>query len=363
MGNHWKRWRAYMDELEEAMRWAGDDLSWVEWLSAEEHQRRFWRRPQREARLPRLLALAREIPFLKDLVAEAARWGPDAELPPPPEELIRWPEESSRRELPSRDRDRLVPPEGETSPGASAPAAPARLRSAERALAHRTRSLTVVLERLTSPRNASAIVRTAEALGLQEVHFIDPRGRLKLNPGTTRMGHRWMDLCWHRDTCRALDGLKRRGYQVAAADFGPSSIPLDRLPLHGKIAVVLGSEQEGVSRTASEHADVLFHLPTVGFTSYLNVSVTAGIVLHGLDLRLRAEGLRAPLDPEDSSRLRAAWYALLAGENPARRAEYARWLENPPSPAPRLKPVPSREKARQHEDDSGKQGTGKEGRR
>ena len=394
MGNHWKRWRAYMDELEEALRMAGEDLSAVESTSAHEHQRLFWRRPQREAVGPRLVALARDIPFLRNLVEEAARLGADPQLPAPPDEIEAWREGEERHELLSRRLDRPAldprgasgPPRSSGHPAAEASAAemdpteastagvdpteastagvdpaegasaPARLRNAERALAHRTRSLVVVLEELSSPRNASAIVRTAEALGLQEIHFIDRRGKVKLNPAITRMCQRWMDLVWHRRAEEALAELKERGYQVVAADFGAGSRPIHELPLQGKLAVVLGSEQEGVSRVVREQADGLFHLPTVGFTSYLNVSVTAGIALHEFDHRLRAAGQRSPLDEEDRCALRKAWYAILAGDDPARRRSYAAWLEQPPPPAPPLKAVPSREKLREREQEQQEEG-------
>ena len=366
MGNHWKRWRAYIDELEEAMRLAGEDLAAVEATSAAEHDRLFWRRPQREAIAPQLVTLAQDIPFLRDLVLEAARLGSRAGAAIPPGELTPWPERESRHEILSSERDtygvqlatQRENGKDSTKTDEDGSSAPARLRNAERALAHRTRHLTVVLEKLSSPRNASAIVRSAEALGLQEVHFIDPRGKVKLNPATTRMCQRWLDLVWHRDAGAAIEELHGRGYTVVAADFGETSVPLEELPLSSKIAVVLGSEQEGVSRTVREKADALFHLPTLGFTSYLNVSVTAGIALYQLDRRMRNEGLRAPLATEERVALRQAWYALLAGEKEERRREYAAWLKTPPHPAPPLRPVPSREKRRELAEEPAKAGRG-----
>jgi tRNA (guanosine-2'-O-)-methyltransferase len=345
MGNHWKRWRGYMDELEEAMRMAGAQLQDVERALAEKWQFHSWKTPQREAHEPHLVDKARRIPFFRTLMRAAAELGPDPEIPAPPAEVEAWETtETAVREL-SAERGAQFPPSAASDPLEKQP--PARLRNAERALAHRTRSLLVVLEELTSPRNALAIVRTADALGLQEVHFIDARGKVILNHATTRMCERWMDLVWHRDPTRAIDELAERGYQVLAADFAEESRAVDSAPLGSKIALVLGNEQEGVSPAVREKADGLLHIPTVGFTSYLNVSVTAGMALYELDRRMRNEGLREPLTEEDAQRLRRSWYSLLAGRSAAKQSEYCKWLGDPPEPSSARKAIPSREKRRQ----------------
>lgn len=345
MGNHWKRWRGYMDELEEAMRMAGTQLQDVERALAEKWQCHSWKTPQREARQPHLVDKARRIPFLRTLMQAAAELGPDPRIPAPPNEVLAWETgETVDREL-SGERGARLAPSTTNKPLEGPP--PARLRNAERALAHRSRSLVVVLEELTSPRNASAIVRTAEALGLQEVHFVDERGKVILNRATTRMCERWMDLVWHRDPTRAIDELAGRGYRILAADFAENSRAVDSAPLGSRIALVLGNEQEGVSPAVRERADGLLHIPTVGFTSYLNVSVTAGMALYELDRRMRNEGLREPLEEEDARRLRRSWYSLLAGRSAAKQSEYSRWLRDPPEPSSLRKAVPSREKRRQ----------------
>jgi tRNA C32,U32 (ribose-2'-O)-methylase TrmJ len=156
-----------------------------------------------------------------------------------------------------------------------------------------------------------------------------------------------MDLHWERDADAAVAALKQRGYRILAADFGPGSLPLDEVPLTERVALVLGSEQEGVSRKLRAEADALFHVPTVGFTSYLNVSVTAGMALYEVDRRQREAGLRRPLDEAERAALRPAWYAALAGTGADRRRDYAAWCAHPPAPLPPEKDVPSREKARE----------------
>jgi len=365
MANPWKRFRDYIDELEEAMRMAGVELEDLERESARRNEKADWRQGQREAVAGQLLAKAHDIPFFAQLLEYAATLAPDQELPPAPGELSPWldGEQEDRRDsshrgspprasdldsVPAESQTALDPPlEPSTAAGASLGSAPARLRSAERALCQRTRSLIPVLEELVTPRNASAIVRSAEALGLQEIHFVDRRGKARLNRAVTRKCQNWMDLRWHREPGQLVRELRRRGYTLLAADFGPRSQPLHELSVEGPTAIVLGSEQRGVSAEMREAVDGLFHLPTSGFTSYLNVSVTAGIALHDLDRRLRAAGLRQALPADEQNMIRRAWYALLAGKNEARRLEYARWAEDPPEAAPLTRAVPSREKLRE----------------
>ncbi len=139
--------------------------------------------------------------------------------------------------------------------------------------------------------------------------------------------------------------LRARGFRLLVADFGPGSVPVDEVPLDGPVALAFGSEQEGVSPRLAALADALVHVPTRGMTAYLNVSVTAAISLHAIDRRLAEAGLRRPLPAGEVARLRKAWYAILAGDRPRRREEYARWLLSPPPPAPPRQDVPSREKA------------------
>lgn len=339
MPNRWHRWRGYMDELEEVARTCGEQLAEAERSIREAYERETWRRPQEEGVEPELVRRALDIPFLGDLVRAAWRVGPGPEPPDRPHRP--WPSDGEETVRPSAGR--VGDAAGRPPPRGEAP--PARLRSAERALAGRTRSVAVVMEQVTNPRNVSAVMRTAEVLGLQEVHVIEPAGRPKVMRSVTKSCEKYLDLFWYRTSGRALDRLRGRGYTVLAADHAEGSVPLDEVRLGEKVAVVLGSEQLGVSATLRGEADGLFYIPTPGFASYLNVSAAASLALYEIDRRMRAAGLRAPLDPEDAAALRRSWYALLAGSDEALRRRYLGWVDRPPAPAPDFRPVASRERA------------------
>jgi tRNA (guanosine-2'-O-)-methyltransferase len=386
MRDRWKRWRDYMDGLEEAARICGRQVAEVEAELAVDHERARWPGPQRDAVGPELVRRALDIPFLRDLVQAAWRLGPEAHLTPPDVTFVPWQGDEQEISLQAADRygssacrspsrapavSRCEPVDsGSHTPSAAAdeaPAgsrpvaarekpvdtdtispsrqAPARLRAAERALAHRTRSLTIVLERPLNPSNISAILRTADFFGWQEIHIVQQEGRARIRPAIARASHRYLDLFWHRDSGGALDALRRRGFRVLAADHGPEAASLEEADLGRKTAVVLGSEQRGVSRAVREQADGLFAIPDFGFTSYLNLSTAAGILIATLDRRMRAEGHRDPLAEADRRQVRRAWYTALARQDPGRLKAYEVWLAHPPEPAPRRRPSPSREKA------------------
>jgi tRNA (guanosine-2'-O-)-methyltransferase len=333
MRRHWSRWRGYVDEIEEAMRMAGEQLAEVEALVAERYERSDWRRPQAQSVSAELVRRALDIPFLRELV-QAARKTAEGALPASPDFDGRtWREGETRARLASSERfpghpdaPAAPPPHAEAQP-------PARLRAAERALVQRTRSLVVVLDELVSARNASAVVRTTDALGLQELHLIASRGRVHLERTVTMLAQRWLDLFWYERAGDAIAGLRERGYRILVSDFGPDARPVDEVPLGARVALVFGSEQRGVSDAVREQADGLFYLPTCGFTSYLNVSVAAGISLYAIDRRMHALGLRQPLEAEDLRELRRAWYTALARGDRERARRHLAWLEHPPEPS------------------------------
>ncbi len=339
----WGRWRGYLDELEEAMRVCGEHLRETEAVLAEQWERATWRGARVTSLEAEWLRRAMDVPFFRELLEAAWRVGPDAVRGAPPDvEFSPWTEGEARFDQPAASRA-VTPVAGSSEALAADEMPPARLRAAERALAERTRSLVVVLDELCSPRNTSAVVRTAESLGLQEVHCIAREGRVKLERTVTRLAQRWIDLHWYADAETAIAALRGRGYAIWVCDYGNGSVPISEVPLRPAgsalsptpgIAACFGSEQRGIGEALGRVADVRFHLPTVGFTSYINVSVAAGVALYTLDHELRAAGLRAPLGEEERVALRRSFYANLARGNPARLSRYLAWLDHPPEPAP-----------------------------
>ncbi len=325
MRNRWGRWHGYMDELEEAMRLAGQHLEEVERLVAAEYERGEWRGAKRDSADEEIVRRALDIPFLRDLIRIANRVESLDALEDEGFIGRRWKAEEEGLDQPSSERFSTASIEAAELEEEATP--PARIVAAERALGDRTRSLVVVLDHLINARNVSAILRSVECLGLQELHVIDPSGKPELEQTLTTRAERFLDLHWHRDPERAFDALRKRGYRILAAHLADGSQPVDTVPLEGPTAIVFGSEQTGVSADTLERVDGLFHLPNSGFTAYINVSVAAALSVYALDRRMREAGLREPLSEVDKQSLRPTWFSLLARGKPEKEAEYLAWAE------------------------------------
>ena len=166
----------------------------------------------------------------------------------------------------------------------------------EEVLAQRTRRLTVMLEDIFQPHNASAVLRSCECFGLQDVHIVEERYRYRVNPEVARGASQWLNLLQYRDpgghnTARCLEVLRGAGYTLVAATPNQHDCLLDELRLEGRMAVLLGTEEEGLSDQALEAAQVRVQIPMYGFTRSFNLSVSAALILRELTRQLRAGAL------------------------------------------------------------------------
>lgn len=169
-----------------------------------------------------------------------------------------------------------------------------RQEQMRRVLGRRTRSLTMVLEDIYQPQNASAILRTSECLGLQDVYTIENRHLFKPCRGVSRGAERWLSLHRFRhpkveNARRCVESLRAAGYRILAADPRPGAIPLPEVELAPRVALCLGTEWDGLGAILREAADAAVVIPMEGFTASFNVSVSAALAAHILRERMRLE--------------------------------------------------------------------------
>ena len=194
-----------------------------------------------------------------------------------------------------------------------------KLALMEKVLGERTRYITVVLEDLYQSQNASAVVRTCECLGIQDVHVIEDRSRYGTNKKVLKGSHHWVDIIKHRirnpdalsrdsEVARILSGLRGKGYRILVTSVDPGSKSVYDVDLScGPVALVMGNELRGTSAEMVACADELVHIPMSGFTESFNVSVSAAICLSVF--RQRLSELEAPwrLSAEEGQELRFKW--------------------------------------------------------
>jgi tRNA (guanosine-2'-O-)-methyltransferase len=184
----------------------------------------------------------------------------------------------------------------------------------ERVLAARTRHFTVVLEDIFKPHNASAVIRTCDCFGVQDIHVIEKTNKYKVNPYVTRGASQWVDLHkYYQPDGTSVDAcfstLREKGYKIYGTSPSPGSMSIHDLPANEKLALVFGNEHEGISEEVKTKADGLVHIPMMGFTDSFNISVSASIFL--FDLVSKAKRSQIPnfhLTEDEKNQLRMKWY-------------------------------------------------------
>jgi tRNA (guanosine-2'-O-)-methyltransferase len=187
-----------------------------------------------------------------------------------------------------------------------------RLKLFESRLENRTRYLTVVLEDIFQPHNASAVLRSCECFGIQDLHIIENRNAYRINPDVALGSYKWLTLKRYNqpgdNTTKALISLKEQGYRIVAAMPHKRDCKLEDFDLSkGKTALVFGSELEGLSSTAIGLAEEFIQVPMVGFTESLNISVSAAICIHFLTAGLRKSALPWGLGDDEKQDLMLTW--------------------------------------------------------
>lgn len=186
------------------------------------------------------------------------------------------------------------------------------------ALDARLGSVVVVCEAVHRRHNVSAILRSAECFGAHEVHLV--MGEFRPSRGAARGAERWLELHLQPDTTSCLLGLKARGFKVYVADLAEPSWSPDTLPVDGPVAVLFGSELDGVSDEARALADGAIQVPMRGLTESLNVSVAAACVLQRVTERRRQVVGGGDLEPERREAFYQAWLDAEEAAKAGRRA-------------------------------------------
>ena len=187
---------------------------------------------------------------------------------------------------------------------------PERIARIDGVLAARLASVATIVEDTYDPHNAAATIRTTEAIGLQELHVVEPELRFSAARGVTRGAHKWIDLHRWQSVPDVAAALHARGFRVYATLPGARH-SIDDVDVTQPIAVAFGNEHAGLSDTAIAACDGSLGVPMHGFTESFNLSVTVALAMRTIAQRRRAAlGVQGDLDDERRRVLRARWFAL-----------------------------------------------------
>lgn len=157
----------------------------------------------------------------------------------------------------------------------------ARLERVRRVAAGRTRRVIPVLEGLSDPHNGSAILRSADAFGIAEVHVVPGPNGFYAGSTVAKGTTQWLDLQPHETSEACADALIGAGYAIYVASMEGQAGLADLAKLD-KVAIVFGNEHSGPSAAMRQRATGTYAIPMRGFVESLNVSVAAAITLHGV---------------------------------------------------------------------------------
>jgi len=157
---------------------------------------------------------------------------------------------------------------------------PARLNKIKKVLSHRQPDLTLVLENIHDPHNVSAILRSADAVGVLEICLVyNDEVFPKLGRQSSASAKKWLLYQKFKTIDQCYSYLRDRKFKIYATHLDNQAKSLYQIDLTKKVALVLGNEHRGVSKEALEKADGNLQIPQYGMVQSLNVSVAAAVIL------------------------------------------------------------------------------------
>jgi tRNA (guanosine-2'-O-)-methyltransferase len=187
-----------------------------------------------------------------------------------------------------------------------------RKEKIDRVVEQRTRTFTVVLDRLEDSFNMAAVLRTCEAMGVQEVHVvINPEAPFLPNSRVAQGCDKWLDVKLYKSFAECREHLKGRGFALYASAIREGAQSLYSLRFDSKMAIIFGNERFGVSEEVLSGVDGTFWIPMRGFSQSINISAAASAcITRAVAWREEHLGRVGDLTPEEAQALRERFYVL-----------------------------------------------------
>jgi tRNA (guanosine-2'-O-)-methyltransferase len=174
-------------------------------------------------------------------------------------------------------------------------------------LKDRTKHFTIAVEDVFQMHNASAVMRSCEVFGIQELHVIEERYGKKIDKEIAMGAQKWVDISTYDSVTNCIDTLKDKGYQIIATTPHENDCLLEDFDISKPCALFFGTERDGLSDEILRRADGFLKIPMVGFTESLNISVSAAIIIQNLTNRLRNSDIDWQLTAEQILEKRLDW--------------------------------------------------------
>ncbi len=202
----------------------------------------------------------------------------------------------------------------------------------EKVLHYRTRYITIGLENIFQPQNASAVLRSCDLFGIQDVHIVENNNEYYLSPQVALGASKWLDMYHYSEqefnTPDLYKALRSRNYRIVATTPHREGYTIDEFPLdRGPVALIFGTELEGLSDWAIKQADDRVRIPMYGFTESFNISVSAALALRTFSERLRQSTIPWQLTEEEKIDIRLQWAKRVVKRSEFHEMDFLKSLE------------------------------------
>ncbi|WP_136481850.1 TrmH family RNA methyltransferase [Cognatitamlana onchidii] len=182
-----------------------------------------------------------------------------------------------------------------------------RKRRFDEVLSQRTKHFTVATEDVYQLHNTSAVIRSCDVFGIQEVNIVEERNTKRIDREIAMGAQKWVDLNRYHSVKDCIASLKQRGYQIVATTPHGNDCELDAFDITQKSCFFFGRETEGLSDEVIASADAFLKIPMYGFTESLNISVSAAIILQHVTTKLKQSGIDWRLTDHEKNEKRLDW--------------------------------------------------------
>ena len=182
-----------------------------------------------------------------------------------------------------------------------------RLQRFHKVLEGRTKYFTVATEDVYQLHNTSAVIRSCDVFGIQEVSIVEEKNTKRIDREIAMGAQKWVDLNRYQTVKECIKDLKQKGYQIVATTPHTDDCELHDFDVTKKSCFFFGRETEGLSEEVLKEADVFMKIPMVGFTESLNISVSAAITLQHVTTKLKKTDIEWRLTEEEKLEKRLDW--------------------------------------------------------
>jgi tRNA (guanosine-2'-O-)-methyltransferase len=177
----------------------------------------------------------------------------------------------------------------------------------QQVLSKRTNHFTIAMEDIFQLHNTSAVMRSCEVFGIQQLNVIEERYTKSIDKEIAMGAQKWVDVNRFNSISGCVSSMKSKGYQIIATTPHENDCDLDDFDISKPSALFFGTERDGLSEEVLQNADGFLKIPMAGFTESLNISVSAAIIIQNLMSRLHKSDIKWQLSEEEILEKRLQW--------------------------------------------------------